>query len=212
MEKRASFVSVCLFTSIILVACGPSTPTPLPPTPTPSKTVDKWIEILESEDEAERLEAVIALGKMGPAASDALPQLFLALEGKDVVTGVSEGSFVDEVGTAIAAIAEENAVALCEVWFLDGSIGYTTFCAIEVLPKVGEGAVPGLVDLLTTRDDRITRLGAVSALSQIAGHCDFGRNEQLAVNALQTTASNDPDKGIRTIAQQALAWMSKCKQ
>lgn len=210
MEKRAPFVLVCLLTSIILVACGPSTPTPLPPTPTPSKTVDEWVEILESGDETERLEAVIALGKMGPAASDALPQLFLAIEGENAVA--FEGSFVYEVGTAIAAIAEEDAVPLCELWFLDGNVGYTAFCAIDVLPKVGEEAVPGLVDLLTTRDNRLTRIGAVSALKQIAGRCDFGRNEQLAVNALQTAASNDPDDGIRNLAQGALALISECQE
>lgn len=203
MEKRVPFVLMCLLTSVILVACGPSTPT---------KTVDEWAEILESGDEAERLEAVIALRKMGPAASDALPQLFLALEGEDLVTGVFEGSFVYEVGTAIAAIAEEEAVPLCELWFLSGSLEYTAFCAVNVLPRVGEGAVPGLVDLLTTSDDRLTRIGAVTALHQIAGHCDFGRNEQLAVNALQTAASNDPDDGIRNLAQKALALISECQQ
>jgi len=203
MEKRAPFVLICLLTSAILVACGPSTPT---------KTVDEWVEILESGDETERLEAVIALGKMGPAASDALPQLFLALEGENVATGAFEGSFVDEVGTAIAAIAEEEAVPLCQVWFLSGDVGYTAFCAVDVLPKVGEGAVPGLVDLLTTSDDRLTRLGAVEALRQVAGHCDFGHNEQLAVNALQTAASNDPDDGIRSLAQKALALISECQQ
>jgi len=203
MKKRVPFVLMCLLTSVILVACGPSTPT---------KTVDEWVEILESGDETERLEAVIALGKMGPAASDALPQLFLAIEGEDVVTGASEGSFVDEVGTSIAAIAEEDAVSLCEPWFSSGNLGYTVFCAIEVLPEVGEGAVPGLVDLLATSDDRLTRVGAGLALEQIGGRCDFGHNEQLAVNALQTAASNDPDDGIRNLAQEALGLISGCQE
>lgn len=168
------------------------------------------IEILESEDETERMEAVIALGKMGPAASDALTPLFLAVE-REYRIPCLEGALCYELSTAIVAIAQEKAVPMCEACFqFESSCLFA--CIFEILPQLGSDAVPGLVDILTTSDDEVSRKAASFALSFIAGDCGFGANEKLAVETLQSIAHSDPSDDVRENAQEALEKASQCRK
>ncbi|MFG1691190.1 hypothetical protein ACGF5M_03360 [Gemmatimonadota bacterium] len=180
------------------------------------QAVNELLWTLENGDATEQKEAVISLGEMGPAASEALPTLFFAMARRSVFEGAFEGSFVDELATAIAAIAEGDAVSRCEPLFdLEGdsdAFTYTPFCVMLVLPRVGEGAVPGLAEISVTREVTAVRRSAVLALKTMAEGCVLGAAEQLAENALRIAASHDPDDRIRTQAQDALAHIAVCRR
>ncbi len=181
-----------------------------------SQEVSELIGILETGGATERKDAVMALGEMGPAAAEALPGLFWALMGENAFTGAFEGTFVNELATAIASIAQGDAVSRCEPLFeLEGELGannYTIFCQSALLPKVGEEAVPGLAEILVTREAMSVRRAAAGTLGWMAEYCLLGDADRLAAGALRVAASHDPSEQIREIAQDVLAKMAKCRR
>jgi hypothetical protein len=77
------------------------------------KTVSQWIEALKDKDKGTRIAAAFALGKIGPAAKDAVPALIEALKDKDRDVRSTAAQALSGIGPAAKAAVPALTEAFC---------------------------------------------------------------------------------------------------
>jgi HEAT repeat protein len=135
------------------------------------KTLSEWTKLLQSDDVVDRQGAVMALGKLGPAA---VPGLTVALQDKEVVNcRLWAASALGKLGAKAKAAVPFLAAALKD------DSGLVRIEAARALWKIdkAKAAVPALAEALKARD-ATTRYYAAKALA------DVGAGAKAAVPAL----------------------------
>ena len=149
-----------------------------------------------TEDECR--EAAVALGKRGPAAEKALPELYASLQGRELVLFGRQDPFVDAVTWAIARIAKGKVVDHAYALFNMGK-GEPMF--LLIMARVGDDATPQLCELITPRQDAKTCKWAMTWLDTIKGR--LARNRQLAIACLERVSTHE-DREVREDANELL--------
>jgi hypothetical protein len=182
----------------LLATLHDAMPKPPPLGPRPEKyRIQELRKHLESPDVDQRVFAIKALQKIGPAAEAAVPALISAL--KDAAADVRR-SAAEALG-AISPVAEAAVPALAAA--LKDDDAKVRASAAEALGAIGpaaEAAVPALVAALKD-DDAELRRQAANALGRI------GPAAEAAVPAL-VAALKDDDARVRASAAEALGAIS----
>ena len=150
------------------------------------------LEDLASEDETERIAAVMAMRELGPIAWPAVPALMEALS--DPVMPVRKGA-AGALG-GIGPAAEPSVPALRRALadphrFVRSWVAMALF---EIGPAAGS-AVPDLIDMMKSDIENLRgRAWCASALPQLEA------DPNLAVPALRRTLAGDPSDEVRAVA------------
>jgi HEAT repeat protein len=149
---------------------------------------------LDDSAAAVRTQAVVALGRVGPAAAAAAPRLIALFHDADETVRCQAAEALGRVG----AVSESSAAALVGL-LADASVAVKVSAAraLGSLRKVAAPAVPSLVSLLQEPDEAV-RAAAAEAIAQI-GTLDEKAAESLA----EGLAS--PDNVVRAQTAEALA-------
>jgi HEAT repeat protein len=156
------------------------------------------VELLKSGDETKRWYALEVLGKAGPAARSAVPELIKVLQGPGEAWNRARAA-----GTlgAIGPAAEAALPALVAALGAKGAEEMVSRYAVSALVKMGAKAVPLLTSALKDPDAQM-RKQAATALGQL------GPAAKAAVPAL-TEAARDGDPGVAQAAAEALKAIPK---
>jgi hypothetical protein len=173
--------------------------------------VTRWIEILRTDDPSDQRaahrEAVAALGKLGPEAWAATGPLYSSLRNENAFDATIEGSYVDAVTGALAAISREKAVAQSLALFkaLEGNDRATARLLWgTVMRKVGADAVPCLCDLATSAEAPEVVAYYVMILQSLADHGALGGNKSMARESVAKLTTH-ADNRVREAATEASA-------
>src|SRR5262249_797251 len=148
--------------------------------------VPSLIDALKNESPSIRAEAARALGKIGPEAKDAIPNL------KSVFLANDKSS--NEAAEALAKIGKASIPAISEG--TKSEIVAVRGLAARTVGKVGADAVPTLVDALADKNVDV-RQSAAAALAPLR------INDKMVVLAL-AHAVHDTDQRVRQQCLQAL--------
>jgi HEAT repeat protein len=149
---------------------------------------------LDDPDPYTRRSALGAALKIRPARALAIPRLLKELSSKDEEKGSRE-ALIEKIG-AIGPEAKDAAPLI--IPFLAGETTYYT--ASEALKKIGEAAVPELLNALV-QENRDIRRRAAALLGEFPG--------QKAINQGLIKALGDPENAVRTAAACSLARTAK---
>jgi HEAT repeat protein len=117
-------------------------------------------QFLVDADPALRLEAVRALGKLGPAAAVAVPGLTAALQQRNLKLRLAAATALGSIGAAAAPAMPALAAAVTGAHLVLARL------AAQALSRIGSPAVTTLVELLQSPDPYVRR-EAAWALSEI---------------------------------------------
>jgi len=184
------------------------------------KTLKEWIKALQEGDLSARLQALRALGEMGPKASPAVPILIRTLEDKNLSVGSMAQITLVRIGKpAMPALLEvfkdqsRDGLVRTRAVHIIGSIGADATEAIPDLIKalgedsiassastalgdMGKAALPSILEALKS-EDKETQAGAARALGQM------GPEAEEAIPILRR-ALKGFDIGFRVRAAKAL--------
>jgi len=167
--------------------------------------VARQAQLLADADHDVRYQAVKALEKQGPAATEAVPALATALADSDPHVRYRSAKVLSKIGYEAAAAADALAHALDKSLQGPGSpvqeAEKTRYYLVKTLSNLDDQALPALAGLIRTLQqdtDPNTRYYAVKALGKI------GAAAKTARPALEKLRK-DPDQKVRRAAGQALA-------
>jgi ankyrin repeat protein len=127
------------------------------------KTLEEWVRKLESRDPNDRINACMALEKMGLAARPAIPALRQALKDEDVTVRILAASALGGLGPDAATAVPDLVVAM------EDKNEYVRVFAVTALGKIGASARDGTKALQNALNDPhvLVRSQAEWALQQI---------------------------------------------
>jgi len=156
------------------------------------KPLGHWLEALENSDAAVRLEALQAIGKLGPEAERAAPALIAALGDDDPNVRAAAATALGALGPAAKSAVPSLLEALTDeghtVAVEDGIPSYKPVWAVvsDALGDVGTAVLPELIAALENENPQVC-LGAAGALHRI------GPEAKEAVEPLLKLLKKDDD-------------------
>ena len=167
------------------------------------KKVDALIQQLKTGDDKAKIEAVIALRKLGPSARKALPALVEVLENRNVFSGAIAGSLVDESASAMAAIGGKE---IAPTWLatFESDDPAEIVLAGMVLQHIGPEAIAPMCRFLTESKNPKARGALAIVLGMMTAGGEAGEHRPVAVSAIAKCAASDADPTVRQAALQAL--------
>jgi HEAT repeat protein len=157
--------------------------------------------LLDADSEPVRRAAMYALEKIGPQATEAIPDLVLIAEGKAQVTDPAWRAQAVRVLGQMGPAARDAVPALIAcLKNADSHLAQAACQALAQLDKEALPAVPSLVEIVKDRQSPL-RARAAFALGKI------GPEARVAVPALTETLAEKEDAELRTRTKDALASM-----
>jgi len=156
--------------------------------------------------------AAASLGKMGPAAAGAITPLYLSLQGQNVFEVVLDGSYPATVTTALAEIAQEDAVLVSYAIFRTATGEKVDPADLviwaNVLRRVGPSTIPCICYMVENDKDAKIRSAYVRILGFMGSQGALKGGKSRAESAL-TKARNDSDPKVRKEAEEVLASLAQ---
>ncbi len=163
------------------------------------RAVPKIVPLLAEENATIRSRAAELLGRMGPAAKDALPAL---LERVKLRNDRDMEAVLKAIG-GIGPAAGEAVAPMVELVRDKSARKEHKRLAGKAIVKIGAPAVPRLIEALSDPDPGY-RYGAARALAKIGGPAEPARE---ALGGLK----NDPDQKVKFWARKALETLDRAK-
>jgi HEAT repeat protein len=170
------------------------------------------VQRLKDTNVEKRKAAATSLGKMGPAAGASITPLYLSLQGQNAFEVAFDGSYPATVATAIANIAQADAVPVSYVIFRSSQGEKVAPADVviwaDVLRRVGPSAVPCICQLVENDKDVRVRTAYVRVLDFMASQNALKEGKAQAETTLNK-ARSDPDANLRKAAEEASGSLAK---
>ena len=179
------------------------------------KTVEQWIDLLETGNSIDKAQAVAALGKLGPKAEAAVPALINTLTGKDIKEKMLVSHALGKIGkAAVPALVDvlknedewipvDTTFVISEDWE-EGQTSNESVTWVNVYSEVssalriiGKDAVPALIELLKHERKAVRKIAALTL-------GELGPAAGTAMQAL-VESLDDEDEQVRESAAYALS-------
>jgi HEAT repeat protein len=161
------------------------------------KPLSHWAKALRDKDPLTRTRAAMALGFLGPAASETVPDLVDLLDDQESIVRSEAAEALGMIGPKAEAAIPALASRLGDLQFADRLTHGGGSKISNALAMIGARAVPAITKVLVADGEKMPRQDAARALGRI------GPTAAGSVEAL-ISATENSDDGIRRKAIEAL--------